>query len=315
MKNAAGRARWLEGAGLLRIAAAAAIVFISALGGASAQAACVQGWVTGLSSQDQAVLVIEGAVVVRSQTRPGGQWEVCGLGPGQYRIRPENPQYQFNPPARTVAVREPKVQAVNFHAVPRSAAGTPGPVKGRVEGLRKGDVVLLELSCRLPVEGKSARGGVFSLQPREAGACRLIPRDDRYRFVPVEMELDIDRRSILNLYFAARPKQADALPLEVPDGVPVPAMERPAFRLGGEVKGLRKGEKAAVRVSGQVEREAGSDDQGRFSLPDLPAGRYRIEVRVEGCPGCRALPAGMAVELDSDVSGLSFQIQRQTRGR
>ncbi|NMB76672.1 MAG: carboxypeptidase regulatory-like domain-containing protein [Myxococcales bacterium] len=281
-----------------------------------AEAACVRGWVTGLSGQDAAFLNIEGGVSLRVQSQPGGQWEACGLSAGKYLVRPEHANYQFSPSSRTVVVREPRVQAVNFHAISRRAAGNPGAVKGRVEGLQKGQVVLLELACRIPVEGKSAKGGAFSLQPREPGACRLIPRDDRYRFVPVEMELEIEREPILGMRFLAEPSEGSAVPLEAPvDESGKPLVERPVYRLSGQVKGQKKGEKTLVRVSGPAEREAASGEDGRFVFDKLPGGRYRVEFRASECSGCRVLPQGMIVELDEDISGISAQIQRPGRGR
>lgn len=282
----------------------------------AARAACVRGWVTGLSGQDAVFLVIEGGANLRVQTQPGGQWEACGLASGKYQVRPEHADYRFTPATRAVLVREPKVQAVNFHAISRRAAGSPGAVKGRVDGLKKGHVVLLELACRIPVEGKSAKGGAFSLQPREPGACRLIPRDDRYRFAPLEMELEIERGTISGLRFQADPREGSAVPIEAPaDPSGNPLAERPVHRLSGQVNGLKKGEKALVRVFGPAEREATTDAEGKFLLEKLPAGRYRVEIRASDCAECRVTPSGMVVELDADTSDLFAQVQRPARGR
>ncbi len=281
-----------------------------------AEAACVRGWVTGLSGQDAVFVVVEGGASLRVQSQPGGQWEACGLPAGKYLVHPEHANYQFTPSSRTVVVREPKVQAVNFHAISRRAAGNPGAVKGRVEGLKKGQVVLLELACRIPVEGKTAKGGAFSLQPREPGACRLIPRDDRYRFVPLEMELEIARDPILGLHFLADPREGPALPIEAPaDESGKPLVERPVYRLSGQVRGQKKGEKTLVRVSGPAEREAASGEDGKFTFEKLPGGRYRVEFRASDCEGCRVLPPGMVIELDEDTSGILAQIQRPAKGR
>ena len=213
-----------------------------------------------------------------------GFYSLQGLPGGTYYLRPASGELEFSPASRAVVV-PPSASGQDFTVV---SGFTPlSNLSGRVT-----DVFNQPLAGALVSDGQghetmTDENGYYSFNDLEAGQYSLSAALPGYALYPSAISLDLRGETISGLNFT---------------GIRV-------FSISGQVTLPDGGGLAGALIATNLGAEALTDEQGYFTLEDIPAGGYTVSASMDGY---RMVPEWSYVEVrEANAAGLHFLAEPQ----